>query len=177
MSLVFVTGAPTSGKTALAEVLVERGYLAHDTDDPGHTGISGWHSLETGEFVAGFNELEVTEELMSTHEWRLADGVLDTLQAQAQTETVYLCGSLRDEEPLINASQYVIWLVTDEKTIRERFQLPREVTWGKEEWQVARTIVRNREKEEQFRLLGAIMIDSRQPLDKVADQVIQETVA
>lgn len=177
MSLVHVTGSATSGKTAVAEALAERGYAAYDTDDPGHTGLSGWHNLETGEYVAGFNELEVTPELLETHIWRLADGAIPRLQKEAKEQPVYLCGLLRDPNPVVEASRYVVWLATDEETIRERFKLPREVTWGQEEWQIRRTIALNDEREEQFRRLGAIMLDARQPLTQVVNDLVEATSA
>ena len=76
MPLTFITGAPGSGKTAVSNEIASRGYSIYDTDDPNHTGIAGWHDLATGAYVAGFNELEVTEDLLSTHMWKLTDAAL-----------------------------------------------------------------------------------------------------
>ncbi len=177
MSLIYVTGAPTSGKTAICGELSARGYEAHDTDDPQHTGIGGWHNLASGKYVGGFNELEVTPEMLATHIWKLTDGTLERFRDRANERQIYLCGTLRDPQAIIEASDYVIWLATNEETIRERFKLPREVDWGNEEWQVEQTIRVNLEREAQYTGLGAITIDSMQPLEVVVDNIIAVTTA
>lgn len=177
MSLVFVTGSPTSGKSAVASRLSERGFEAYDTDDEKRTGISGWYNLATGERVGGFNEMPegAGPEWLDEHIWQLSPEALDRFATDAQEKMIYLCGFFRQPEVVIKASKYVIWLATDEATIKNRFKLPRNVDWGKEEWQVQRTVDRNNELEAAYRHIGAIIIDSRQPLDHVVDEVISST--
>jgi adenylate kinase family enzyme len=179
MSLSFITGAAGSGKTSVARELVDRGYEVHDTDDPNHTGIAGWHERESGMYVAGFNELEVTEELLETHVWRLTDAAVAGFQERARTHQVYLAGRLREAEAVITASDYLVYLTVSSETIADRLvkraQIPGEVEWGKEAWQIEKSITVNQELEMEYRALGAIMINAERPLETVADEIIGVT--
>lgn len=176
MSLTFITGAPTAGKTAVAEQLSARGLEVHETDDPGHTGIAGWHRRDSGAYVAGYNELDISDpETLTTHVWRLTEGTVDRFRAQAHDRKIYLCGVLREPEELVAVADHVIFLATDEETIRYRFTLPRDVEWGSQPWQIETTIERNTELEEQFRGFGATIINATRPLDAVVDDILAIT--
>lgn len=176
MSLTFVTGAPGSGKTAVTNEIAARGFAIYDTDDPNHTGMAGWHNLATGEYVAGFNEIAVTEDLLATHIWRLTDVSIEDFGLRATKERLFLCGRLRDASPVIAISSSVDFLMVSAATIRqrleERAQIPGEVEWGREEWQIERSVAVNQEIEDEYRRLGAVMIDAERPVPVVADQII-----
>lgn len=179
MSLNFITGAPGSGKTAVTNEIAARGYSIYDTDDPNHTGMAGWHNLASGEYVAGFNELEVTEDLLSTHIWRLTHGAFEDIRSRASTELIYLCGRLRDAKSVINASRHIVFLAVSGATIEDRLtrraKIPGEVEWGREPWQVERSIQVNQEIEIEYRNFGAIIINAAQPLSDVVDDIIATT--
>jgi len=179
MSLSFITGAAGSGKTSVARELAARGYEVHDTDDPDHTGIAGWHLRETNEYVAGFNELPVTEELLETHIWRLTDAGLAGFREKANDQPVYLCGRLREAEAVISASDYLIYLTVGSQTIKDRLakraQIPGEVEWGRESWQIEKSVAVNHELEAEYRALGAIMINAEQSVGAIADEISRLT--
>lgn len=180
MPLHFITGAPGSGKTAVTNELAARGFNAYDTDDPHRTGMAGWHNLATGKYVAGFNEIEVTKKFVSTHIWRLADAALDDFRSRSlEKEPVYLCGRLRDPRPVLEMSRHVLFLTATGQTIknrlRERAQLPGEVTWGQEPWQVKLSVAVSQGLEEEYKRLGAFMVDTQRPPAEVADVVIALT--
>lgn len=179
MSLNFITGAPGSGKTTVSGEIAKHGFAIYDTDDPNRTGIAGWHNIATGEYVAGFNELELTEESISAHMWKLTDEALADFSSRALTETIYLCGRLREAQAVIDASEHLVFLTVSGSTIQERLearaQKPGEVEWGREAWQVERSIAVNQEIEEEYRRLGAIMIDAEQPAPVVAQNIIETT--
>lgn len=179
MALHFITGAPGAGKTAVSNEVAARGYTIYDTDDPDHTGIAGWHNLQTGEYVAGFNELEVTEDLLNTHIWRLTSAALEDFRSRSETELIYLCGRLRDAKPVISASKQVVFLAVSAATIRTRLAkrsaTPGEVEWGREPWQVEKSIAVNEALEAEYRALGAVMIDADRPLEQVVDDVLVAT--
>lgn len=179
MPLNFITGAAGSGKSAVTYEIAARGFSIYDTDDPKHTGIAGWHNLETGEYVAGFNELEVTENLTDTHIWRLSNDALDKFQSRSESELIYLCGRLRDPQSVLTASQHIVFLTVSGETIIERLtqrsKMPEEVEWGREPWQIERSVIINQQIEKEYRSLGAIMIDADRPLVEVVDDIIVAT--
>lgn len=179
MSLYFITGAPGAGKSAVTTGMEAKGYAIYDTDDPERTGMAGWHSLETGEYVAGYNEVEVTERLLKTHLWKLTDAALEGFVERAESESIYLCGRLRDARPVIEVADRILFLrlpdaVVDERLIR-RSQIPGEVEWGGEPWQREKSMQVNRQIEEEYRALGAVMINADQPRELVVAAVIEAT--
>lgn len=179
MSLSFITGAPGSGKTAVSHELAARGYRVYDTDDPNHMGIAGWHNLASGKYVAGFNELEVTEELLSTHIWKLTDVAIERFKNESKSEQMYLCGRLRDSQPVIAASRHIVFLAVGGATIARRLEnrakIPGEVDWGREPWQIERSIVVNQELEAEYRSMGAAIINADRPLAEVVEDVLTTT--
>jgi broad-specificity NMP kinase len=179
MPLNFITGAPGSGKTTVTNEMISRGLTAYDTDDQDRTGMSGWHNLKTGGYVAGFNELDVTEEFLLTHSWKLTDRSLSELKERSQHELIYLCGRLRDAEAVIIASKQIFFLTVSgesiESRLKKRATIPGKVEWGKEYWQIERSVAVNKEIEEEYRVLGAIMINANRPLKNVVDDIILAT--
>lgn len=179
MAITFITGAPGAGKTTIANELLNRGFNVYDTDDPERTGIAGWHDLATGSYIAGFNELEVTEELLQTTTWRLTDRALTDFRNRAINERIYLSGRLRDATPIIAVSKFLVFLVTQPEAIEQRLtlrsQLPNQVEWGRETWQIKRSIDVNREIEDEYRMLGAIMISTNREPKLIVDDIISQT--
>jgi AAA domain len=180
MAINFITGAPGSGKTAVTTEMLGRGYNVYDTDDPNITGMAGWHNLQTDEYIAGFNELPLTEDLLRTHVWRLTDRALSDFERRGAKELIYLCGRLREPESVIAISQKIVFLTVSAETLadrlRQRAATPGEVEWGREEWQIDRSIWVNEEIESQYRQMGAFMLDAEQPVRKVVDEVVRQTV-
>ena len=179
MSLNFITGAPGSGKTAVTNEIAARGFNIYDTDDPNHTGMAGWHNIATGEYVAGFNELKVTDDLLATHIWRLSSLAFDAFRLRSKTELIYLCGRLREPQSVLTASQHIVFLTVSGQTINERLtkraKIPGEVEWGREPGQIERSIAVNQQIEKEYRSLGAIMIDTERPLVEVANDILAAT--
>ncbi len=62
--------------------------------------------------------------------------------------------------------------MTDEETIRKRVLFPRDHTYGTKPHELAKAIADNERKEAEYRRLGAIMVDARQPIEKVVDEII-----
>ena len=179
MSLIFITGASGSGKTSVTREMVRSGFSAYDTDDPNHTGIAGWYNKSTDEYLAGFNEVKVTNELLETYVWRLSSEALNTFIRRSKLEQIYLCGRLRDASKIIEAAHHLIFLTVSGETIRtrleQRAQIPGEVEWGREPGQIERSIEVNKEIENEYRKLGAVMINADQPLANVVEDIIHVT--
>ena len=180
MALHFITGAAGAGKTTVSTELSLRGYEIHDTDDPHHTGIAGWHERSTGLYIAGFNELEMTEDNLNTYIWALTPAALANFSERAKTDTIYLSGRLREADNVLAACKNIAFLTLSGEVIRERLtkraQIPGEVTWGREEWQIARSIEANIRVEQEYRDLGAVMIDADRPIQLVADDILAATL-
>ncbi|HET6747059.1 MAG TPA: hypothetical protein VFH06_03075 [Candidatus Saccharimonadales bacterium] len=90
MSLILITGISTSGKSSIAEELVERGFEAYDTE---HNGISAWFNKETGERAAEFGQVaDRSKKWMDQHEWRMSMDWVRRKVEESTNKQIFLCG-------------------------------------------------------------------------------------
>lgn len=172
MALFLVTGTSTSGKTTVAKVLRQRGYEAYDTE---HNGISAWFNKETGERAAEFGQVpERTKTWFDQHEWRISIGWVQQVLNTAHDTSVFLCGGGANEAEIRTLCKNVIWLQTDEATIRERVVIPRDHTYGTKPHELAAAIENNETKEAEYRAFGAVIIDARQPVEQIVDDILEK---
>lgn len=172
MPLILVTGTSTSGKSTIAKELLKRGYEAYDTE---HNGVSGWYSKETGERVAGFNEApERTAVWLNRHEWRISVDWVTQVAKKAHGKLIFLCGGGADEPAIRPLCDWVIWLKTDEATIRRRVVIPRDHDYGTKPHELAAAIENNKQREAEYRKYGATIVDATQPLDMVVKDILTE---
>ncbi|HSX15638.1 MAG TPA: shikimate kinase [Candidatus Saccharimonadales bacterium] len=170
MPLVLVTGISTSGKSTIAKELLAKGFEAYDTE---HDGISAWHNKQTGERVAGFDEMpERTKEWLSQHQWLISKDWVIEMAAQSKNKLVFLCGGAANEPEIRELCDKVIWLKTNEATIRRRVNNPRDHDYGTRPHELAAAIEGNARKEADYTAYGATMIDATQPIEAVVEQVL-----
>jgi shikimate kinase len=172
MPLTLVTGTSTSGKSAVAKELVKRGYEAYDTE---HDGISAWYNKKTGKRTAEFGVMpERTEAWLSQHEWRTSIDWVKQKAAEVKDKHIFLCGGAANEAEIRVLCQTVIWLKTDEETIRSRVNNARDHDYGTQPHELAQIIKENSYNETIYQnKFGAIMIDARQPIDVVVDEALK----
>lgn len=145
MSLILVTGISTSGKSTIAKELIGRGYEAYDTE---HNGISAWFNKETGKRVAEFGEMpERTPQWLDQHEWLISKDWVAEMATKAKNKPIFLCGGSSNEPEIRKMCQKVIWLKTDEATIRKRAVIPRDHDYGTKPHELAKAIGGNNHKE------------------------------
>lgn len=172
MSLIFITGISTSGKSTIAKDLSNQGYEAYDTE---HNGRGAWYNKQTGERVAEFSEIpERTKEWLNKHEWLVSKDWVENIAEKAVNKTIFLCGGGANESEIVAMCQKVIWLKTDEETIRRRVRNPRDHDYGTKPHELTIIIRENKSKEAEYRELGSIMIDARQPIENVINQILEE---
>jgi gluconate kinase len=170
MSLIFVTGISTSGKSTMAKELAARGYEAYDTE---HEGRSAWFDMQTGERVAGFNEMaERTIEWLHRHAWNIDIDWVKQMAERAKDKTIFICGGADNRAQVRELCDKVIWLLTDQATIRSRVNNPRDHDYGTKPHELEETIKWNTVNEAEFRNYGAIIIDARRPISQVVEDVI-----
>ncbi len=171
MPLILITGTSTAGKSAIAKELTKQGYEAYDTE---HDGISAWYNRETGERAAEFGEMpERTEEWLNLHEWLISIDWVDEIAEKAADKPIFLCGGSSNEAEVRAKCQKVIWLKTDEKTIRKRVLNPRDHDYGTKPHELAAAIEDNRKKEAEYQELGAIIVDATRSIEDVVSTILK----
>lgn len=169
MPVIFITGISTSGKSSVAKELRAKGFTAYDLE---HNGMSAWFHKETGTRDAEFGQVpERTEAWMNSHEWRISIDMIRAIIQEAGDSPLFLCGGGANESELVPLCDYVVWLKTDEETIRSRVNNPRDHTYGTQPHELADAIAGNISKEQYYRGLGATFIDSRKQLDEVIIEI------
>lgn len=172
MSLIFITGISTSGKSTIATELQNRGYEAYDTE---HNGMSAWYNKETGERAAEFGEMpERTKEWLDRHEWLISTERVAKLAKKAQRDNkpIFLCGGSANEPEIRAMCSTVVWLKTDEQTIRIRVNNPRDHDYGTRPHELVRAIKANEKKEAEYRQYGASMIDATKSIETVVGEIL-----
>lgn len=172
--LIFITGISTSGKSTMTKELSKRGYEAHDLE---HNGISAWFHKEKGTRDAEFAQVtDRSKEWADAHEWRVSIDWVNDIAKKAAGKPIFLCGGGVNEKDIIALCDKVIWLKTDEQTIRNRVNIPRDHTYGTRPHELTAAIEGNIQKEKEYEQMGAIMIDARRPLNEVVQDVIATTI-
>ncbi len=182
MSLYFITGSAGAGKTTIQKELSSRGYAAYDTDDPEKTGLSALHERSSGKAIAQYNEFNWGQDGISfdTHIWGLTVEGLSRVVDESEKRHVFLVGRLREPmSDLDDALSLRFFLTLPEAVIAERLRRRAElaengqdvVLWGMDQSQIDFTVEQNPKLTNQYRLLGAVMIDARPEPSIVADEI------
>lgn len=173
MPLTLITGTSTSGKSTVAKELAKRGYEAFDTE---HDGVSAWYNKDTNERVAEFGQVpERTEAWFNQHEWRISIEWVTNTAKNAGDKQIFLCGGGANEVDVRVLCKNVIWLKTNEETIRKRVRNPRDHSYGTKPHELAAAIQDNLIKEQEYCAFGATIIDATRPIDEVVEAVIAAT--
>ena len=172
MSAVQIAGCSGAGKTSVAAALARRGLTAIDADsDP-------WlaRSVDASGRVA--DEPEVPDlAWLSRHSWAWDPARLDELIRAAAPATLYVCGGADNQHELADRFTQVFLLEIDEATMLARIAARPDNDWGR--IGDTRDFLRRKrpELQDRMRASGAIPIDARQPLDRVADAIFAHLAA
>ena len=165
MSLVLVTGASGTGKSAVCAALRDRCHVAADTDCHSH-----WVGRLTGE-VTGYPD-PLPPGWIERFDWEIEIGIVEELAARPGTS--FLCGCVGNETQVRHYCDRVICLIVDEETLRHRLatRATHSFSFGKSPNQLEAALAWNRTARERYERLGATIIDATQPLDVVVDEVL-----
>jgi hypothetical protein len=169
MSLVRIVGVPGTGKTTVCEGLEARGYMSRDID---RDGFAIPVDNSTGALA---KTIEPTAEWHSQHSWRLNLYKVHRLRILSDNALAFLCGTVTDDSRLWDQFDMNIALLANEATIAHRLAARTNHTFGKSQ-QERDLVLRNMAgKNEQYRMMGAVLIDSTRPVEAVIDEVIRCT--
>jgi ribose 1,5-bisphosphokinase PhnN len=168
VALVWVTGTSGSGKSSICEVLKGRGHLAVDADWEGY---SHWVHRVTGEVVVD-SPYPVPGGWLDQFAWRVDVERVRSLAATASSGITFLCGSAENEADVLQYFDHVVCLVIDDETLRHRLATRTTNDFGKHPEELAAALKVNELAEDQYRKLGATVLDATRPLDVVVQEVL-----
>lgn len=158
--LIYVTGIPGAGKSAVRHELIRRGYRAYDTDEDDISPASETTSTPAGEGTR------------SRRYARLSRERVEGLAQAARTETVFLCGTKANDNEVWDLFSQVIYLAIDEGTLRERLATRTTNDFGKDPEELRQILGWHETSEESYRSFGAVVVDATRPLPTVVDDLL-----
>lgn len=171
MNKVLITGVSGSGKSALSQILRDRGYAAHDTEE-----IDGLYKMvnkETGDEVTGWDNFD--SEAVKNRDWICNVEMLKELLAKEKKDLVFYCGAASNINELIPLFDMVILLVADKKIIRERLTSRTSNDFGRAKGVQDLVVGWKDWWEKDLKEKGAVVVNANNDLDKVATEVLEKT--
>ena len=167
--IIYVTGIAGTGKSSARAELDRRGYEAYDVDE----GFAGFFHIETGERSMGYPIATRTPEWRRQIDWIFMEEPLRKLQKEAQSRSLFLCGTTWDEKNHWDVFEKVFALVLDNDTLEHRLRTRTiEDAWGRSPHELAEVLSLNEAQNEGYRQLGAHIIDATKPLGEVVDEIL-----
>jgi hypothetical protein len=168
VALLWVTGISGSGKSSICEALRDQGHVAIDADWGGY---SRWVHRGTGEVILD-PPYPVPPGWLDQFAWRIGVERVQSLAAMASSGVTFLCGYAENEVDVWRYFDYVVCLVIDDETLRHRLAERTTNEFGKHPDQLEAALKTNAVTEDQYRRLGATILDASQPLDVVVREVL-----
>lgn len=170
MSLIFVTGISGSGKSEVLKELRARGHKAYGTDEDG---IAAFYDRTSG-LIAGHPDRPEhrTPEWRAKHVWKAQRDNVEKLADSAKDKSVFLCGSVENDNEFWDLFSKVVSLVIDEKTLRHRIATRTNNNFGQNPHELTAILGWQKTAEQDYRRFGAEIIDATQPVDKVVDDIL-----
>jgi thymidylate kinase len=174
-NLIYITGMPGSGKSAVCNELKRRGYTAYDTDNDA---IAFFYNNATQKAIKQhIPARDRTPGWRAQHTWKAKRKTIERIEASTKAELPFLCGvTANDVAELWDLfSKVFALIVSDEQALRKRIADRDEDGYGKNAHELTALLQWQRTAAADYKELGAILVDASQPLEKVVDTILAQT--
>ena len=169
MSLIYVTGAPGSGKTTLQKELISRGYDARDIDS---SDLGGPHHKSTGKLVVIPPADQRDKSWFEAHEWRVYVDAFQKLKIEAKDKDIILCGVAAGDHEVLHLFDKILYLSLDDETLSNRLRTRIDNDYGKNEFELEEILTRKHGLDKKYTLREVVKIDATNSLADVVDEII-----
>lgn len=172
MSLVYITGVSGTGKSTVRTELASRGYEAHDTDEGS---FREWKNIKNGKFITGLNLAwdDASNGFRSEHVMAIKPEEVEKLKLTSEDGTIFLCGTVPNENEIWKYFDITMCLTLDETTLRHRLDTRTNNSYGKNPVELRNILEWNRLAETNYRSFGSVIIDASRPIEKVVDEILE----
>jgi broad-specificity NMP kinase len=168
--LIFVTGISGAGKSTVREELSRRGFAAYDTDEDE---IAHWTDKVTGKVTRLADAIDRTPEFLARHDWNADPERVSRLAAESGANTVFLCGSVGNDDEVMPYFKNVFLLSIDEATMRRRLLERTTHDFGTKPHELDLLLAWRSMIEDQYLGFGAIVVDATRPPALVVDEILR----
>ena len=171
MALVYITGMPSSGKSTIREKLQQKGFVAYGGAEDK---LAAFYDNQTNKRIDQWVEAkDRTPEWDQQHAWKIPRKIIEELKNANKDNVAFLCAVTRnDKTELWDLFDKVITLTIDEETLKHRLATRTNNDVGKSEHELRILIERQKTAKDEYRQLGAHLIDATQPVDKVLQDIL-----
>ncbi|MFB9316195.1 AAA family ATPase [Cryptosporangium minutisporangium] len=168
MSVIWVTGNSGAGKSTVCELLKRHG---HDAVDADWEGYNHWVDRTTDRIVVS-PPYPAPRGWLHRFGWKIDRARVEALAARAAGKTVFLCGSVENEDEVRDLFDLMICLVVDDETVATRLASRTTNAFGQHPEELAAALDDNVITESTYRRLGATIIDGTQAPEAVVEEVL-----
>lgn len=173
MSLFFITGVSSSGKSSITHELRDRGYAAYDTDDDA---LARWQNNETGYIhpKSSVKAHQRTGDFLNLHSWNVPREFIEEIADNNLDNSAFICGVAQNINEIRDLFSGVFALIIDEETLKHRIETRTNNDWGKQPHELKKTLDIYKNAAKEYSRLGYTIINAGQPLVKVVDNILDK---
>lgn len=164
-----ITGVAGTGKSTLAKELRRRGYAAYDTEE----GFSYYVDKETGERCA--YPTQPSQEWYDRHERVFDEKILMNLMKKHADELLFIASITANQAKYYPQFDKIFLLTAPDEVVTHRLGTRTNNYFGRHPLDLQRVIGRHQQFDDELKALGAVVIDSTQPIEAVADEILKHT--
>ncbi len=161
-----ITGVAGTGKSSAARELSQRGYAAYDTD----AGFSFFADKKTGQKV--IRPLHPTLDWYDGHERVFDEKILNNLFKKHVGEPLFICSITANQKKYYSEFDKIFLLQANDNLIQHRLHIRTNSHFGKQAFDRQRVIAGHKAFDEELLAVGAIAIDSTEPIAEVVDEIL-----
>lgn len=169
MSLIYITGAPGSGKSTLQKELISRGYDARDIDN---SEFGGPYNKLSGKKVIIPPADHRSPAWFEEYEWRIHHYAFTELKAKASKTDIIICGVAASDGEILHVFDKIMYLALDDMTLTTRLKTRHDNDYGKNEFELLEILNRKHGLDEKYSSFNVITINASQSLSKVSDEIL-----
>jgi dephospho-CoA kinase len=163
-----ITGVAGTGKSTIAKELRQRGYAAYDTEE----GFSYHINKQTGERAV--YPANPTPEWYEAHERVFDEKVLMNLLKKHADEPLFIASITANQAKYYLRFDKIFLLCAPDEVVIHRLGTRTNNYFGRKPLELQRVIGRRQQFEDELKALGAEVIDSTQPIEAVADEILEK---
>lgn len=169
MKKIYITGISGTGKTTIANVLIDRGFHTISIDETDN--LCHWVNKENGKVVT--DEVGLNKQFIDTHDWICDIDYLKELMKKGDN-TVIVLGSASNQNDFLDLFDKVLLLQCKPETFIERIEKRKDNVFGKDKTAQESILGWHKYFEDELLRKGAISIDAEKSIEDVVKQVVSE---
>jgi dephospho-CoA kinase len=166
MKNYLITGVAGTGKSTIAKELRQRGFAAYDTEE----GFSYYVDKQTGERCT--YPKQPSQEWYDGHERVFDEKILMNLLKKHADEPLFICSITANQSKYYTEFDKIFLLSAPDDVITHRLGTRTNNYFGRNPLDLQRVIGRHQQFDDELKAIGAVTIDSTQPITGVADQIL-----